>query len=115
MSCSVKALVVEEVRCAHVAPADVGVAVTVDGVCAGLGDNVQDNAAGLAIFGVVVIRDDLEFFYLFHGSAERVARRSRNIRDVSTIDVVDDTSAINTSGSNDFTAEARIVGTHARR
>src|SRR5579863_7502195 len=109
------ALIVKEVRSAHVSAADVGVAIAVDGVRARFSDHVQDDAAGLAIFGVVVIGDDLEFLYLFHSGAESVPHGSRHIRNISAVNVMDNAAAVDHPRADDFRAQSGVVCPHAWR
>ncbi|SRR5260370_30983530 len=52
-------------RSAHVPAAEVRMEVAVKTVCAGLCDHVQDHAAGLAVFRIVIIREDLELLHFF--------------------------------------------------
>src|SRR5712691_12452028 len=58
--------VVERIGSRHVPAAEIHVTLAVDIVGAGLGDSVNDQAAGLAVLGVVIVGEHLEFLEFIH-------------------------------------------------
>src|SRR6266481_2716165 len=62
--------VVEKLRSAKVAATGVKVAVSMNGVRPGLGNDIQNDAPSLSIFRVVIVRQHLELFHFFQRCSE---------------------------------------------
>ena len=94
------AQVVEESRRSKVAPAEIRMEVAVKVVRSGFGHDVQNDVSGLAVFRVVVVRQNLKFLYLFHRCAESVARDEdlRLIPDISAVHIHLDAAVIKLPG-----------------
>src|SRR5258708_5740684 len=79
--------IVKPVGGPHIPPTEVAVPVAVNVVRSRLGDHIKYNVSGLSVFRVVIIGQNLEFLYFFHGRAEGVAPGNKLVGDVSAIQV----------------------------
>src|SRR6266404_5855789 len=102
-------LVVKEVRGAHVASTEVGMEVSMDLVGAGLGYDAQNQVSGLPIFGVVIVGKNLKLANLFDGRAYRIARRLTAVRNVSAVNIDDDSAIIDGTGFAEIAGIAAVV------
>src|ERR1700730_11014102 len=83
-------------------------------VGARLGDYVQDQVTGLAVFGVVVVGENLELLNFLNRRAQRVARGSAPIGDIPPVNVDLDTAVINAAGANQVRGVAGVIVSDSR-
>ena len=70
-------------------------AFAVDAICSGFGYHIQDQACCLAVFGIVIIRNDLKSLHFVHRCACAIAAGHQLIRDICSIYVIKIAAIIN--------------------
>src|ERR1700730_6308149 len=109
-----QALIVKPIGSAEVAASEVRVKVAMKLVGARLGNYVQDQVAGLSIFGVVVVFKNLELLDLFHRRSQRVACGSAPIGNISAVDVDLDAAVVDAAGANQIVGVAGVIVSDSR-
>src|SRR5689334_17430670 len=64
--------VVKRIRGLQVTAAEIHVSVTMDLIAAGLGYSIDDQSAGLSVFRVVIVGENLEFLDFVHRRTQSV-------------------------------------------
>src|SRR5260370_4172254 len=95
--------IVKGIGSREVAAAEVGVAIAMDPVGAGLGYHIQDHAGRLTILRVVVVGEDLEFLNFVDRGAGPATSANHLIRDVSPAHVVKIAAEVHRSGTDQVT------------
>src|SRR5579862_1172883 len=98
---SAEAEVIEVVRGCEVSSSKIHVAIPVDLIPSGFGDGIDDQAAGLTIFCVVVVGENPEFLHLVDRCANAAQSAGVNlVGDISPIDVVKIAASVDGTGTN---------------
>src|SRR5437763_17157287 len=98
--------VVERSRSCHIAAAKVHMGIAVYAVATGFGDDVHDEAAGLAVFGRVIVGEDLELLHFVYGSAGAVATGHQLVGDVGAVNVPQVAAGIDGAGTDKVAAHS---------
>src|SRR6476620_8755247 len=82
------AYIVKRIGSSQVSSAEIHMTIAVDAIGSGFRYNVQDQTGSLAVFGIVVVGENLKFLHFVDGCARTVASGNQLISDVCAIYVI---------------------------